>query len=257
MDANQLFSLKGRTALVTGASSGIGLHVAGVFARAGAAVALTARRMDRLDAAAKDLAAQGHRVCSAYMDVLDPESIPKAFDAAEQQLGAPIDLLFNNSGVIYAKRFIDQDMAEVDRLIDTNLKGAFRVAQEGARRMYKSGGGAIINVSSTGGLAVGGQLASYCASKAGLIQLSKVMALELAHKNIRVNAICPGNLETDMLETFKEKGMDTLIAGRIPQRRLGRPDDLDGAVLLLASDAGRYMTGTAIPIDGGQLLCWM
>ncbi|MCK9284031.1 MAG: SDR family oxidoreductase [Rhodocyclaceae bacterium] len=257
MEIPKLFSLEGRTAMVTGASSGIGLHLAGVLAQAGAAVALVARRRDRLQAAAEALAAQGHRVCTAYLDVTDAASIPAAFDSAEAQLGAPVDTLLNNSGILYAKRFLDQDMTEVERLLDTNLKGAFRVAQEAARRMVKHGGGNIINVASTAGLAAGAQFSSYCASKAGLIQLTKVMALELAGKNIRVNVVCPGNVETDMLQTFKDKGMDKAVVERIPLRRLGRPDDLDGVVLLLASDAGRYMTGTAIPVDGGQLLSWM
>jgi NAD(P)-dependent dehydrogenase (short-subunit alcohol dehydrogenase family) len=257
MDANQLFSLKGRTVMVTGASGGIGLHLAGVFARAGASVALTARRRDRIEAAAQALVDAGHRACAAYLDVTDGSSIGAAFDAVEKSLGTPVDTLLNNSGVLYAKRFLDQDIAEVGRLLDTNLKGAFQVAQEAARRMAQQGGGVIINVASTAGLAAGAQFSSYCASKAGLIQLTKVMALELAHKNIRVNVICPGNIETDMLQTFKDKGMDKVLLERIPQHRLGTPDDLDGAALLLASDASRYMTGTVIPVDGGQLLSWM
>ena len=257
MDANKLFSLKGRTVMVTGASGGIGLHLAGVFARAGASVALTARRRDRIDSATQALAGQGHKVFTAYLDVTDGESISAAFDDVEKALDAPVDILLNNSGVLYAKRFLDQDIAEVSRLLDTNLKGAFQVAQEAARRMARHGGGIIINVASTAGLAAGAQFSSYCASKAGLIQLTKVMALELAHKNIRVNAMCPGNIETDMMQTFKDKGMDKVLLERIPQRRLGTPDDLDGVALLLASDAGRYITGAVIPVDGGQLLSWM
>ncbi|MFZ5508557.1 MAG: SDR family NAD(P)-dependent oxidoreductase [Pseudomonadota bacterium] len=253
----QLFGLEGRTALVTGASSGIGRHLAGVFAEAGAKVALAARRRDRLEAAAQELKERGHQVCTTYLDVTDGDSIPQAFDTVEKAFGRPVDLLLNNSGVLYAKRFLDQDMAEVSRLLDTNLKGSFQVAQEAARRMVKNGGGVIINMASTAGFGAGAQFSSYCASKAGLVHLTKVMALELAHRGVRVNAICPGNIETDMMDTFKNQGMDKLLVERIPQRRLGRPDDLDGIALLLASDAGRYMTGAAVPVDGGQLLCWM
>ncbi len=183
---------------------------------------------------------------------------PRAFDEAEAALGAPIDLLFNNAGVLYAKRFVDQDMAEVDRIFDTNLRGAFRVAQEAARRMVKlSNGGAIVNVASTAAFGTGAQFSSYCASKAGLVQLTKVMALELARRKVRVNALCPGNFETDMIQTFKDGGFDQAVLERTPMRRFGRPDDLDGAALLLASDAGRYITGVALPVDGGQLLSWM
>jgi NAD(P)-dependent dehydrogenase (short-subunit alcohol dehydrogenase family) len=123
--------------------------------------------------------------------------------------------------------------------------------------MVGSGGGAIINVASTAGLRAAGYLSSYATSKAALIHLSEVMALELAHKNVRVNALCPGNIETDMHQTFTDNDLEESILKRIPQRRFGKPDDLDGAVLLMASDAGRYMTGATVTIDGGQALSWM
>ncbi len=257
MSIEELFSLKNKIAIVTGASSGIGLHIAGVLAKAGATVALTARRIDKIEAAARDLVTSGYRACAAYLDVTNAESISAAFDTLERKLGAPIDILFNNSGVLYSKRFLDQDMAEVTRIFDTNLKGAFQVAQEAANRMAVVGRGVIINVASTAALAPGALFSSYCASKAGLVHLSKVMALELAHKGIRVNVICPGNIETDMLETFKDKGLEKILLERIPQRRFGKPDDLDGVTLLLASDASRYMTGSVISVDGGQLLSWI
>lgn len=257
LDFESLFSLKGKTALVTGASSGIGLHVAQLFARAGAAVALAARRLDRTQAAAQALRDSGHRACAVALDLLDDASVGAAFDHAEHQLGSPVTLLFNNAGVLYSGRFLEQDMAEVDKVLDTNLRGNFRVAQEAARRMAVHRDGVIVNVASTAALGVGALLSSYCASKAGLVHLTRIMALELASKGIRVNALCPGNFETDMLQTFKDKGLDESIVARTPQRRFGRPNDLDGAALLLASDAGRYMTGVALPVDGGQLLSWM
>jgi len=257
LDFEGLFNLRGKTAMVTGASSGIGLHVAQLFARAGAAVALAARRLDRTQAAAQALRDSGLRAWAVPLDLLDDASVAAAFDETEQQFEAPVNLLFNNAGVLYSRRFLDQDMTEVDKVLDTNLRGNFRVAQEAARRMAVHRDGVIVNVASTAALGVGGQLSSYCASKAGLVHLTRVMALELAGKGIRVNALCPGNFETDMLQTFQEKGFDEAIRARTPQRRFGRLDDLDGAALLLASEAGRYMTGVALPVDGGQLLSWM
>lgn len=250
-----IFSLKGKTALVTGASSGIGLHIAGVYARAGAQVVLAARRMERIDEAVKALRAEGHTAHGVFLDVTKSDSIAPAFDEAQQRCGAPVDILYNNSGIIYNKPFLEQEEAEIARLFDTNLKGAMLVAQEGARRMAQQRSGTIINIASVAGLRAGGFLSSYCASKAALIQLTQVMALELAGKGIRVNAICPGNIETDMQDALKD--FEQALIKRTPMRRLGKPEDLDGASLLLASDAGRYMTGVAIPVDGGQLLSWM
>lgn len=257
MDFDALFNLRGKTALIIGASSGIGLHVARLYASAGAAVALAARRVDRIEAAARELRDAGHSACAVPMDLLDDDSIGAAMDVAESQLGKPLNLLFNNAGVLYAARFVDQDMAEVDKVFDTNLRGNFRVAQEAARRMSQHRDGVIINVASTAAFGTGGQLSSYCASKAGLAHMSRIMALELAPRGIRVNALCPGNFETDMADTFRDKGFDQNLIARTPLRRFGQLPDLDGAALLLASDAGRYMTGVALPVDGGQLLSWM
>lgn len=255
MNIDELFSLKGKTSLITGASSGIGLHIAGVYARAGAKVVLAARRMERIEAAANELVKAGHDASGVYLDVTKTETIAAPFDAAEKHLGAPVDILFNNSGILYSKSFLEQEESEISRLFDTNLKGAMLVAQEGARRMAAVRSGVIINIASTAGLRAGGYLSSYCASKAALIHLNSVMALELAHMGIRVNAICPGNIETDMQESLKN--FEQSLIRRTPMRRFGKPEDLDGVAMLLASDAGRYMTGAAIPVDGGQALTWM
>jgi NAD(P)-dependent dehydrogenase (short-subunit alcohol dehydrogenase family) len=251
------FDLTGRTALVTGASSGIGLHLAKVLAAAGASVALAARRVEKLEQESARLNAAGFRSCGVYLDVADSATIVPALDAAQRHFGAAPDILINNSGVVYLQRFVDQAEAEIARLFDTNLKGAFLVAQAVATRMAAAGGGSILNVASTAGLRAAGHLSSYAASKAALIHLTKVMALELASKSIRVNAICPGNMETEMHQTFTDAGIDDMIVKRIPQRRFGKMEDLDGAVLLLVSPAGSYITGAVLPIDGGQVLSWM
>lgn len=257
MSIEEMFSLKDKVALVSGGSSGIGLHLAGVLAEAGCAVALAARRKDKMEAAVDKLITSGYRACAVQMDVTDSSTIAPAFDAVEKALDAPVDVLLNNAGVIYLGKFIDQPQEQVAKIFDTNLKGAFIVAQEGARRMAKAGRGSIINVASVAGLRAAGFLSSYAASKAGLLRLTEVMALELASKGVRVNAICPGNIETDMHQAFVEKGVDEGVLKRLPMRRFGKPEDLDGAVLLLASDAGRYITGASITVDGGQALSWM
>lgn len=252
-----MFNLQGKVVLVTGASGGIGLHVAQTCAAAGAAVALGARRRDRIEAAAGAMTAAGQKAAAVFIDVSDAATIAPAFDEAERQLGEPVDILINNAGVLHAETFVGHRDEDLDRIIDVNLKGAFRVAQEAARRMLVLKRGSIINVASTAGLRAGAYMASYAASKAGLIHLSRVMALELAGKNVRVNVLCPGNIETDMQDTLTEKGFHDAMLKRTPMRRFGRPDDLDGAFLLLASDAGRYMTGAVITVDGGQTLSWM
>lgn len=252
-----LFDLTGRAALVTGASSGIGLHTAHTLARAGAAVALGARRTDRLESAVSALREAGHRACAVALDVTKPETISDAWESSESQLGQPVDILLNNAGVIYVERFLSQKPSEINRVFETNLKGAFLVAQEAARHMAPRGVGSIINVASTSGLRAGGLLSSYGASKAGLIHLTRIMALELAGKGIRVNALAPGNLMTEMHGQFESRSIDENLRKRIPMRRFGMPDALDGAVLLLASEAGNYITGAVIPVDGGQLLSWM
>lgn len=257
MNVGALFSLKDKTVLVSGASSGIGLHVAEVFSAAGAAVALASRRVERMEQAASELKIAGGRAAAVYLDVTKHQSIGPAFDAAEQQLGAPIDVLINNAGVMHAERFIAQREADIERVLGTNLKGAFMVAQEAARRMMVIGRGTIINVASTAGLRAGSYMASYGASKAGIIHLSRVMALELAGKNIRVNVVCPGNIETDMQTALTDKGFREPMLRRTPLRRFGKPDDLDGVMFLLASEAGRYMTGSVVTVDGGQTLSWM
>lgn len=250
---DDLFRLHGRRVLVTGASSGLGRHFARMLAREGAAVALAARSTDRLADAAAEIRGLGGKAVAVALDVTDAASVREAVARTEADLG-PITTLVNNAGVVVGKPLFEHDERDWDRVVDTNLKGAWLVAQEVARRMVAHGqGGAIINIASILGLGVVGGIPEYCASKAGLIHLTKVLALELARHRIRVNAIAPGYIRTDLNRDFLESEAGKVIIRHIPQRRPGEPDDLDGVLLLLASDASRYMTGAVIPVDGGHL----
>ncbi len=243
--------LDGRTALVTGASSGLGRHFALVLARAGARVAIGARRMDRLVSLAEEIRAAGAEALLVELDVTDGASIEQAVEQTADAM-AGIDILVNNAGIVIARPVLDLSADDWDATIATNLRGAFLVAQAVARRMAGTGGGSIINVASIAGLRTGGHLAAYAASKAGLIHLTKNLAVELARNGSRVKALAPGYIETELnAEFFRSKAGEEVIR-RIPQRRLGRPEDLDGPLLLLASDASRYMTGAVLVVDGGH-----
>lgn len=248
-----LFRLDGQRVLITGASSGLGRHFAHTLARAGAAVALAARSADKLADAAAEIRSLGGKSVAVTLDVTNGASVREAVATVEAELG-PVTILVNNAGVVVGKSLLDHDENDWDRVMDTNLKGAWLVAQEVARRMVAhSQGGAIINIASILGLRVVGGVPVYSASKAGLIHLTKVLALELARHKIRVNAIAPGYITTDLNRDFLQSQAGQAIIRRIPQRRAGEPDDLDGVLLLLASDASRYMTGVVIPVDGGHL----
>lgn len=247
------FDLTGQAALVTGASGGLGRHIALTLARAGAKVALCARRADRLADVAREIEALDGRAMPIVMDVTDAESVRDGVAAAETELGC-LGILVNNSGVADAgAAFLDQDEADWDRVIDTNLKGAWLVGREVAGHMARLGhGGRIINIGSILGLRAAARVAAYAASKAGLLQLTRAMATELARHDIRVNAIAPGYIETDLNRAFLTSPAGEAMLKRIPQRRFGRMGDLDGPLLLLASEASAYMTGAVIVIDGGQ-----
>ncbi len=243
------FDLTGKAVLVTGASSGLGAHFARVLAEQGASLAITARRVDRLEALATELRATGTTVSVHAMDVTDSASVEAALDA----IGA-VDVLVNNSGVTLTKPILEQTEADWDHVLDTNLKGAFLVATGAARRMRAAGrAGSIINIASILGLRQAGQVSSYAVSKAGLVQLTKVMATEVARFGIRVNAIAPGYIGTDINSDFWETDAGAALIKRVPQRRLGQPQELEGALLLLASDASTFMTGSVIAVDGGHL----
>ncbi len=250
----EAFSLHGRTALVTGASSGIGRHFAGVLARAGARVAVAARRLDRLETLAADIRANGSEAIAVELDVTDPESVARAFDAAERAFG-PVTVLVNNAGVpanTFFTKLTEQDWRQV---LDVNLDGVFRVGQEGARRMIAAGtGGSIVNVASVLGLGVLKAVAPYAASKAAVIQLTKSMALELVRDRIRVNALAPGYVVTELNDDFLASPSGQKLLSRVPFGRAADLKELDGPLLLLASDAGSYMTGSVLVVDGGSLL---
>ncbi len=248
------FSLRGKTALVTGASSGLGRHFARVLAEAGAKVAVAARRLERLQQLASDIRAQGGGAAAVELDVTDRASIVSAFDAAEAELG-PVSVLVNNAGVPAGSYFLNMSDSEWRGVMEVNLDGVFRVGQEAARRMSaRASGGSIINIASISAFAVLKAVAPYSASKAAVVSLTKSMALELARDNIRVNALAPGYFSTELNDAFLASDAGKRLLSRVPMARAGRLDELDGALLLLASDAGAFMTGSVITIDGGHLL---
>ena len=248
------FDLAGKIALVTGASGGLGRHFANVLAGAGATVAVAARRMDKITETVAGIEAAGGRALGLGMDVTDSASVAAAFEAIEDQAGL-VTVLVNNAGVTDGQPALEVTEGDWDRVMDTNLKGAWTVAQEAARRMTSAKeGGVIINISSVLGLRVSKGVVPYAVSKAGLVQLTKALALELAPQNIRVNALAPGYVETDLNREYLESEGGKKQIKRIPQRRPARMEELSGPLLLLASDASSYMTGAVLAVDGGHLV---
>jgi NAD(P)-dependent dehydrogenase (short-subunit alcohol dehydrogenase family) len=242
--------LAGRVALVSGASSGLGAHFARVLAGAGAEVFVAARRTQALALVADNINAAGGRVAAICLDVTDSASIAEAAGAL-----ARVDILVNNAGIVVEAAALEQDEAAWDRVVDTNLKGMFLLAQAACRAMRARGtGGSIINIASILGLRQAGGVLPYAVSKAGVIQLTKTLALEVARFGIRVNAIAPGYIDTDLNAAFWASDAGKAMLKRIPQRRLGRLEDLDGPLLLLASEASAYMTGAVLTVDGGHLV---
>lgn len=248
-----LLSMKGKVALVTGASSGLGAHFAKVLAQAQAQVVVTARRTTKLSQLVADIESHGGKAIAVAMDVTDQASVVSAFDQAEAAFGT-VDVLINNAGVADSKGFLKIDEDSWDFVMDTNLKGAWRVAREAAQRLVNKGQpGSIVNISSILGVRVGVGHSTYCISKAGVIQMTKAMALELIRKGIRVNAICPGYFETEMNgDYFQTEAGQAYIAGT-PARRLGSLNELDAPLLMLSSDAGSFISGVALPVDGAHL----
>jgi len=244
------FDLGGKVALVTGASSGLGAHFAHCLGDAGASVVLAARRADRLESLQAELSKKGVTAKAVDLDVQSAESVAAALEAA-----GPLDVVVNNAGISIVKPALEMPEKDWDAVVDTNLRGAWLVAQGAARRWAaEKRPGSIVNIASILGLRTIGQVAPYNASKAGLLHLTQALAMEWARYQIRVNAICPGYIETEMNSAFwKTQGGQRLI-DRIPQRRIGQPEHLDGALLLLASEAGAFMTGSTITVDGGHVV---
>ncbi len=251
---DQQFAMNGRCALVTGASSGLGAHFARLLAAQGAKVALAARRLDRLEAVVREIEAAGGTALAVACDVTDEASIVDAAGRAAAELGT-LDVLVNNSGVTGGKPFLDASAEEWDSVLDTNLRGAFLMCREFARAAIAAGqGGRIVNVASILGLRTIKGVVPYSASKAGLCHMTAVLALELGPRGITVNALAPGYVETDLNRAFLQGPAGARIASRVPLGRLGQLEDLDGALLLLASDAGRFITGAVLPVDGGHVV---
>jgi 3-oxoacyl-[acyl-carrier protein] reductase len=249
-----LFDVSKETILVTGASQGLGRQFARVLSEHGAALALAARQTGKLKGLEEEIRAKGGRAAAVAMDVTDIASIARAIDAAEAALG-PITVLINNAGIAIEKPAVEQSEADWDAVIGANLKGAYFVATEMARRMIaRQQAGNIVNVASVLGLGVMKSLSPYAISKAGIVQATKALALEFAGHQIRVNAIAPGYIDTEINHHFWSTPGGEKLTKRIPQRRVGAESDLDGAIMLLASSASRYMTGSVVTVDGGFLL---
>jgi NAD(P)-dependent dehydrogenase (short-subunit alcohol dehydrogenase family) len=246
------FDLTGEVAFVTGASSGIGRHFAELLAAAGAKVALAARRLDRLAELAREIETAGGQSLPIVCDVTHPDDVAAAVATAENELG-PLSILVNNAGVVVSKPLFEHTEADWDCVVDTNLKGAWLAAREFAHHLVAvKRPGRIINISSVLGFRTIGRVPAYCAAKAGLTHLTHVLAMELARYGILVNALAPGYVETDFNRGFFQTEAGKALISRIPLKRLGQTEDLDGALLFLASPASAYVTGAVISVDGGH-----
>ncbi|MEX0942716.1 MAG: SDR family oxidoreductase [Pseudomonadales bacterium] len=249
------FAMHGKNVVITGASSGFGHHFAGILAEAGASVVLGARRTDKIEARAEAVRQAGGKALGLALDVKVPDSMEKFLDDAEAAFG-PIDVVINNAGVeAGAKTYTMIDEEDWDHVLDTNLKAVWRMSKLYTERVAASGqgGGNIINIASiTAFRTIKGQF-PYAVSKAALIKATEVMALEGAKFGVRVNALAPGYILTDVSRVLLESDRSETFRKGIPMRRYGEFEDLDGPLLLLASDASSYMTGSTIVVDGGHI----
>ena len=241
--------LEDRRVLVTGASSGLGEHFAKVFAGQGSHVFVAARREEKVEGLASRIISAGGRATALRLDVSSSQSV------SETLANLDLDVVINNAGTTVSKSALDHSGTEIDTIIDTNLKGVFHVAKAAAASMVaRDIEGSIINVASILGHRVAGHASAYAASKAAVLQLTRALALEWARKGVRVNALSPGYIETELNRDIFSSDAGKALIRRVPQRKLGQPEDLDGPILLLASDLGRFMTGADIAVDGGHLV---
>jgi 3-oxoacyl-[acyl-carrier protein] reductase len=252
MKADKLFDLTGEVALVTGASSGLGLRFAEVLATNGAKVVLVARRADRLSELKQKIEKAGGKAIAVEADVLDRGGMQRAFDAAEKAFGT-VTILLNNAGVAHTDRAIDLTEKTWKEVLAIDLDAVFFWSQEAARRMMAANKkGAIVNIASVLGFNASKGVAAYAVAKAGVVQVTRVLGLEWANKGIRVNGIAPGWFTTDINREFLASERGQAIRRDIPMERFGEDGDLDGPLLLLVSQAGRFMAGETILVDGGQ-----
>jgi NAD(P)-dependent dehydrogenase (short-subunit alcohol dehydrogenase family) len=251
--------LAGRVALVTGASSGLGAQFARTLARAGAGVVLAARRVDRLERLRAEIQHAGGTASIVRLDVTDLDGIRSAADRAEVDLG-PVDILVNNSGVALTKKLADVTPDDYDHVMNTNTRGAFFVAQEFARRMIARShgrtpgalaGGRIVNVASMAGLRVLGQIGVYAMSKAAVVHMTRSMALEWGRYGINVNALCPGYIDTEINHEYWQTDLGRQLVQTLPRRRIGKPEDLDTALVMLCANESHFINGAILAIDDG------
>lgn len=246
---SDLFSLRGKRVLVTGASSGFGAHFSQVLAGAGADLVLAARRVERLEDTARAVRDLGREALVVPMDVADVDSINTAFETMPA-----LDVVINNAGINRVNTTHELESDDWDAVLDTNLKGVWAVSRAAIRGWMAAGrGGNIINIASVLGLRVGQQLGAYAASKAAVVQLTRSIALDYARHGIRCNAICPGYFETEINRDWLRSEHGEKQIKRIPFRRVGNMPEISGPLLLLASDASSYMSGAAVPVDGAHL----
>jgi len=254
MGIMERFSMHGKTAMITGASSGLGRHFALTLAEAGAVVVVAARRASKLAEVVSEITSAGGQAVAVEMDVSDGDSIIRGFDQAEGHVGQ-INVLINNAGVVSRSTSLDLTSDGWDQVLDTNLKAVWRVSQEAARRLIAARApGNIVNTASILGLRVMPGILTYTVSKAGVVQMTRALAIEWARYGIRVNAIAPGYVETDINRDMLQSERGRELVTRIPLRRTGEMDEIAGPLLLLASDASSFMTGEIIAVDGGHLV---
>ena len=250
---NSVFGLEGKVALVAGASSGIGAAFSMALAKAGADVVIGARRVDRIEALAAEITAEtGRKTLAVALDVTDTKTVKAAFDSAEAKLGTPT-VVCNNAGIAIPNWALNDSEADWDKTMDTNLKGMWRVGTEAARRMLAAGsGGSIINTASILGLGYGAQQLTYATSKAGVVHMSKAMAVEWQRHGVRVNALCPGYFSTEINDTYLASEIGQKMLKRTPAKRYGELSELVPAMLMFASPASSFTTGVALPVDGAH-----